>query len=184
MSHNIPPEPWHAFLTEVDSLVPGEVYFYCIGSFVIQQLYGLPRPTVDVDTLPITPRDQIAFLNERAGQGSDLHRRHKIYLDIVTVCDHPDSYEDRLTELFPGTYKNLRLFALEVHDLVLAKLRRNSTRDREDIRFLAKKVPLDIEVLKERYAKELRPYLASPASDDLTMKLWVAMIEEEQAKIK
>jgi hypothetical protein len=182
MPHNIPPEPWHSFLAEVDSLVPGEVYFYCLGGFVIQQLYDLPRPTLDVDTLPITPRDQTAFLLERAGQGSDLHRKHKIYLDIVTVCDHPDSFEDRLTEMFPGIYKNLRLFALEVYDLVLAKLRRNSTRDREDVRFLAKRVPLNVNTLKERYEKELRPYLVTQPHDDLTMELWIEMIKEEQAK--
>src|SRR5450432_4109789 len=102
MSHNIPPEPWHSFLMEVDALVPGEVYFYCLGGFVIQQRYGLPRPTQDIDTLPIAPRDQIAPLIEKAGKGSALHLKHKVYLDIVTVCDHPDSYEDRLAELFPG----------------------------------------------------------------------------------
>jgi hypothetical protein len=89
-----------------------------------------------------------------------------------------------LTALFPGAYKNLRLFALEVHDLALAKLGRNSPRDREDIRFLAKKAPLEINILKERYAKELRPYLANQAREDLTMNLWIEMIEENRAKSK
>lgn len=103
-------------------------------------------------------------------------------MDIVGVCDPPDSYEDRIAEIFTGAYKNLRLFVLEVHDLVLAKLGRNSPRDREDVMYLAKKVPLDIEILKERYVKELRPYLANQKHDDLTLNLWIEMIEEERAR--
>lgn len=182
MSHNIPPEPWHSFLTDVDALIPGEVYLYCLGGFVMQQLYGLPRPTVDIDTLPISPREQTALLVDKAGKGSELWLKHKVYLDIVGVCDYPESYDERLTELFPGAYKNLRLLALEVHDLALAKLGRNSPRDREDIRFLAKTVPLEIKILKERYAKELRPYLANQARQDLTLNLWIEMIEEDRAK--
>jgi uncharacterized nucleotidyltransferase DUF6036 len=121
---------------------------------------------------------------ERAGKGSELHRKHRVYLDIVTVCDPPDSYEDRLTEIFPGAYGHLRLFALEIHDLALAKLRRNSPRDREDVIYLAKKVPLNLEILKERYGKELRPYLANQKHDDLTLNLWIEMIEEERARGK
>ena len=182
MSHNIPPEPWHSFLIDVDVLVPAEVYLYCLGGFVMQQLYGLPRPTVDIDTLPISPRDQTALLMDKAGKGSELCLKHKVYLDIVGVCDYPESYDERLTAMFSGAYKNLRLFALEVHDLALAKLGRNSARDREDIRFLAKKAPLDIDILKERYAKELRPYLANQAREDFTMNLWIEMIEEDRAK--
>ncbi|HEY6184614.1 MAG TPA: DUF6036 family nucleotidyltransferase [Terriglobales bacterium] len=182
MSHNIPPEPWHSFLTDVDALVPGEVHLYCFGGFVMQQLYELPRPTSDVDTLPISPNDQIGFLLENAGRGSELHKKHKIHLDIVTVCTYPENYKDRLTELFPGVYQNLRIHALEVHDLALAKIERNSPRDREDIKFLAKKVPLDLRTLKDRYEKELRPYLANPPREDLTIKLWIEMIEEDKAK--
>ena len=48
--------------------------------------------------------------------------------------------------------------------------------------YLAKKVPLDIEILKERYVKELRPYLANQKHDDLTLNLWIEMIEEERAR--
>jgi len=179
---NQPPEPWHSFLIEVDTLVTGEVFLHCLGAFVIQQLYGLPRPTQDVDTLPVHPRDQIPVLIEKAGKGSDLHRKYRVYLDIVGICDHPDSYEDRLTELFPGTYKHIRVFALEIYDLVLAKLGRNAPRDREDVRFLATKVPLEVNTLRDRYIQELRPYLANEKRDDLTLDLWIAMIEEEQAR--
>jgi hypothetical protein len=49
-----------------------------------------------------------------------------------------EDFAARLTELFPGSFARLRLFGLDVHDLVLAKLARNSPVDLEDAKFLAK----------------------------------------------
>lgn len=91
----------------------------------------------------------------------------------MTVADVPEDYADRLTELFPGHFSRLRLLALDVHDLVLAKLVRNSPVDLEDAKFLAKTGRLDETVLKQRYEKELRPNLANERRHDLTLKLWV-----------
>ena len=63
--------------------------------------------------------------------------------------------------------------ALEVHDLVLAKLGRNSPRDRSDVEFLARKGALDRKLLENRFETELRPYLLNEARESLTMKLWL-----------
>jgi len=41
-------------------------------------------------------------------------------------------------------------------------------------------VPLDLNVLKERYQKELRPDLGNAEREDLTLKLWIEAIEEER----
>lgn len=60
---------------------------------------------------------------------------------------------------------------LEAHDLALSKLERNSARDREDVRFLARAVPLDLAVLESRYHSELRPYLATPERHDLWLEM-------------
>ena len=76
-------------------------------------------------------------------------------------------------------YKHLRLCALDPYDLALSKLERNIQRDRDDVKHLARSVPLDLNVLKERYAKELRWQLGSPEREDLTLKLWIEMIEED-----
>ena len=67
----------------------------------------------------------------------------------------------------------LRLLALEVHDLVVAKLVRNSPIDLEDAKFLAKTGKLDETVLRQRYEQELRPYLANESRHDLTLNLWL-----------
>lgn len=37
---------------------------------------------------------------------------------------------------------------------------------------------LDIDVLQQRYRDELRPKLGRPEREDLTLRLWIEMIEE------
>jgi hypothetical protein len=59
---------------------------------------------------------------------------------------------------------------------------RNIDRDREDVKFLACVVPFDLQVLEERYVKELRPSLGIPEREDLTLRLWIEMIEERNNK--
>lgn len=183
MPHSKVPEPWHSFLTELDDALSENVELHCIGGFVITLLYGLPRPTGDVDTLLIHPAGQQAQLLEKAGKGSELHAKHRIYLDFVTIVDAPYNYDERLTEMFPGVYRHLKLMALDPYDLALTKLSRNIERDRGDVKYLARKVPLDLRVLKERYEQELRSHITGDAKrHDLTLQLWIEMIEEERNK--
>jgi hypothetical protein len=112
-----------------------------------------------------------------------LDKKHKIYLDPVGVARMcRKNYEDRLTEIFPKVFKHLRLLALDPYDLVLSKLERNIQRDRDDVTHLARTVPLDLEVPKERYQKELRWQLDNPEREDLTLRLWIEAIQEEQSQ--
>ncbi len=151
-----------------------------MGGFVVTLLYGLPRATSDLDVLLIAPREQRAPLLELGIRGGALHRKHKIYLDYVAVAKVPEDYEDRLTEMFPGVYQHLRICALDPYDLALSKLERNIQRDRDDVKHLAHSIPLDLKILKERYEKELRWQLGNPEREDLTLRLWTEMIEEER----
>lgn len=88
----------------------------------------------------------------------------------------PENYEDRLILMFPTAFRRLLLLGLEAHDLALSKLERNSARDREDIKYLARAAPLDLSVLESRYRSELRPYLANMERHDLTLRLWLEML--------
>ncbi|PYY09979.1 MAG: hypothetical protein DMG69_08165 [Acidobacteria bacterium] len=115
-------------------------------------------------------------------QGGPLYKKYKIYLDHVSVTRVPENYEDRLTEIFPNTFKHLRLLALDPYDLALSKLERNIQRDRDDVKHLAKTVPFDLEVLKERYQKDLRWQLRNPEHEDLTLRLWIDAIAEERSQ--
>ena len=51
MSSKSIPEPWRAFLSEVDATANQEIELHCLGGFVIKILYGLKRPTADVDVI-------------------------------------------------------------------------------------------------------------------------------------
>lgn len=173
------PEPWNSFLAEIDGRVEGVVELHCLGGFVVTMLYGLGRPTADVDVITIAPRDAIEHLLQLAGKGSELQRKYGIYLDFVTIAAVPDDYDQRLVEILPGTFERLRLFALDPYDIALSKLERNIQRDRDDVKYLARTVPFDLNMLRERYERELRPYLGNPEREDLTLRLWLEALEEE-----
>lgn len=139
-------------------------------------LHDLPRPTADVDCLAVVPSGETARIEQLAGEGSVLHTKYGVYLQHVGVVTVPDDYVQRLAPLFPAAFRKLQLMCLEAHDLALSKLERNSARDREDIRFLARTAPLDLALLECRYRLELRPYLAHQDRHDLTLRLWLEML--------
>jgi hypothetical protein len=61
-------------------------------------------------------------------------------------------------------------------DVALSKLERNADRDREDVVRLARAGLIEPHTLKQRYARELRPYLLSKHSwHDKTLELWIEM---------
>lgn len=112
------------------------------------------------------------------GKGSALAKKHRVYIDIVTVADVPERYEERLIDVYAGEFRNLNVRVFERHDLALAKLGRNQDYDREDVRRLAQGPGLDVALLEQRYRDELRWQLGNPEREDLTLKLWIDMISE------
>jgi hypothetical protein len=78
-------DPGAAFLNDLDSQLTQATEIHCFGGFVVSELYGFDRPTADVDILETTNGTDPATLARLAGQGSELHRRHKIYLDVVAI---------------------------------------------------------------------------------------------------
>lgn len=175
------PEPWKSFLRELDAFATEPVDFHCIGGFVITRKFGFARDTADIDILSVTRNEQTYALIESGSKGSELHKKHKVYLDHVTAIQYyPDDYERRLTEMFPGQLKRIRLLAPDAYDLALMKLDRNIERDREDVKFLAREGFLRQAELKHRYEREMRPYVARPEDRlDRNLDLWLEMIREQ-----
>jgi hypothetical protein len=167
------PEPWFGFLRDVDQTLDRPVSVHCLGGFVLAVLWQLPRPTGDVDFIEVAPPDAATELLEIAGEGAELAGKHKLYFHQVTIAEFPEDYVSRLVEFTPAEFERLRLFALEIHDLVLAKLGRNSPRDRSDVRFLVKKGSLDRQLLQERFESELGPYVLNESRERLTLELWL-----------
>jgi hypothetical protein len=176
------PEPWRGFLRELDGALPHAVSLHCLGGFVLSVCYGMPRATADIDVLAVVPGTDAAMLVRSAGRGSVLHAKHRVCLDVVTVANYPDSYEDRVVDAFPDVFRRLRLMVLDPYDLALSKLERNAPHDREDVFYLARVVPLDLDVLGERYRLEMRPYLGAPAREDLSLQLWIDAITERRRR--
>ncbi len=144
-------EPWRSFLQELDEELNVPTELHCFGGFVVAECYGLTRATADIDILE-SRGTNLADIARLAGRGSRLHKRHKVFVDVVTVADVPDGYEERLTPVFGDSFKNLRLLVFERHDLVLAKLTRNSDRDRTDVEAIAAGPGLDVDALRRAAA--------------------------------
>jgi hypothetical protein len=166
-------EPWLSFLRDVDQALRQGVEVHCLGGFVLSVLWGLPRPTGDVDFIEVRPSKAGKELVQIAGEGSALAGKHHLRFHRVTIAEYPEDYEKRLVDITPKRLHRLRLKAFEVHDIVLAKLSRNSPRDRADVEFLAKKGVLDRRLLMKRFEAELRPYLLNESREALTLQLWL-----------
>ncbi len=153
-----------------------------MGGFVVTQRYGLARLTADIDIFELAPRRQLTPLLELGKKGGALYRKYGIYLDHVGVAKVPEDYESRLTLLYEGIFQNLRLCALDAYDLALSKLERNLDRDRQDVLFLARTIPFDLAVLRERYERELRWQMGVVEREDSTLRLWIEMMEAERKR--
>ncbi|MGQ0542397.1 MAG: DUF6036 family nucleotidyltransferase [Blastocatellia bacterium] len=171
-----PPEPWLGFLKEIDEFLKEEQQFHCLGGFVVTQQYGSVRSTSDVDFLTLVQRNDA--LSEFAGFGSPLYQKYKVYLDPVGVAIIPDSYAERLTPMYPDCFARIRLWAMDPYDIILSKIERNSSRDREDVEYLARTLQLDLALLKDRYEREVRYQVKNERREDQTLNLWISMIEE------
>ncbi len=166
-------EPWLSFLRDVDRALGQSVEVHCLGGFVLSVLWDLSRPTGDVDFIEVRPGKANEELMQIGGEGSKLAEKHHLRFHRVTIAAYPEDYEKRLIDVTPKGLHRLRLKAMEVHDVVLAKLSRNSPRDRADVEFLAKKKALDRRLLMQRFEVELRPYLLNESRETLTLQLWL-----------
>jgi len=157
------PEIWLNFLRDVDTGLSRPVVVHCIGGFVLVAMWNHSRPTADVDFIEISPSEASQELLNLAGSESELAKKHRFYFQRVSIAPCPLEYESRLTDITPQSLKRLHLLALEIHDLVLAKIDRFSPRDREDIGFLARQGALDLSLLRRRFEQEMTSQVLNEA---------------------
>ena len=70
MSTRLPDEPWAGFLEALDSSLTEETTVHCLGGFAIHALYGLARPTRDIDAGAVAPSHQLPLLVRIGGKDS------------------------------------------------------------------------------------------------------------------
>jgi hypothetical protein len=155
----------------VDASLEHPVAVHCIGGFVLATLYGLPRPTADIDYIAIDSAAGQTRLMEIAGLGSKLSRKHKLYFQQVGIAEVPENYEDRLVKLDLGL-ERLKILVLEEYDLVLSKLGRCSPKDAFDVKFISSKINQNFEELCRRWEIEMKPWVANADRQKTTLQLW------------
>jgi hypothetical protein len=140
-----------------------------IGSAALLLQAGSLRGTKDSDileTADITPVIGDALL-ALAGKGSDLSKKYRLYIDIVKsaipflplqpVFNPVPALED---------LKHFQVTALDVTDVAVSKLKRFSSNDISDIRFLAEKGLVKHVRLVQRFLSAIDAYSTDARAED------------------
>ncbi len=108
------------------------------GGAAILLAYDGTVATVDIDLIG----EKVGLLLHLSGlapKGSALHRLTHLYCDVVPPGLFPSEFgwRSRAIAIDLPELSHLRIRVLEIHDLILSKLKRFSPKDREDIRHLS-----------------------------------------------
>jgi hypothetical protein len=132
--------PLEAFFRDIDKGLrlssPTPLRLNVIGSSALLLQTDYNRGTKDADVLQVpdlTPSIAKALLR-LAGKDTDIHVRHRLYFDVVSsglpFMPHPPQWH---AVSFSAPFLNFEIYALDVVDVVVSKLKRFSSNDREDI---------------------------------------------------
>jgi hypothetical protein len=142
------------FLKNIDDQVPNtrKTLLYVGGGAAMLLAYEGPLATEDVDVIGVKEL-LLKELYQRAGKGSEIHRETGYYLDIVPPGKFPQEWGWKGRALSVGLpdVAHIELKVLELHDLILSKLKRFAGKDQEDIKWLCDRTEFSIETLRARY---------------------------------
>ena len=131
---------------------------YLSGGAAVVLCYGGAEKTKDVDA--VGPKDAaLEALEAFAGRNSEVHRKTGLYFECVpplyaAAGGIPGALAERAAAVELGIeLKAIELRALEIHDLIVSKIRRLGAKDREDIRLLTQHPDFDADTLIDRYAQ-------------------------------
>ena len=151
------------FLKAIDEALAGQTTegdrldLYLIGKAALILFYDVGRDsaTRDVDVVQLSqdrePLLQLAL--ELFGARSQAVATRGLYLEAVpsALPPMPGAFRARSQPFAEESYRVLMVHQLEVHDLVVSKLRRFAAKDRQDIRELCDKGLLRPEELKSAF---------------------------------
>lgn len=147
------------------------IRLHILGSTALFLQTDYRRGTKDSDVLeaedlpPRVAQELIAL----AGQKTDLHRQHRIYLDIVGRA-LPFFPEEPVWKPTPGLGAGLVHFsvhALDVVDVVVTKLWRNHANDRGDVEAMVARGLVAHDRLVERFRSAVSRFWLDARADDL-----------------
>jgi hypothetical protein len=120
------------------------------------------------------PDPWLSFLrdvNRRLGQSVRVHCLGGFVLSVLWALPRPTGDVDFI-EIEPSAAGD-ELLRIAGQGSDLAKLARNSPRDREDVAFLTRKGALNPILLEGRFDTELRPHVLNEARHAATLNLWL-----------
>lgn len=133
----------HELLDRLDhALVPfakdGEhLDLFLLGRAALVLYYHFPFSTRDVDIVWMRESELERKALELLGEGSALAKTLGLYLDPVpqALPPLPMGFRNRCT-LIDGSWRVLKVWMLEIHDLAATKLKSFRPQDREDLQML------------------------------------------------
>jgi hypothetical protein len=161
-----------AFFADIDHswLWPGsaKVPLRVIGSAALMLRGGYSRPTKDSDvfeTIELTAelRHNLTAL---AGKGTELHRRHGMYLDVVRNGIPFLPHRPRWTAL-AISLQHFELHALDVVDVSVSKLVRFHGNDRADVKAMIDRGLVPHDEFVSRFRSAVDSFAHDARADDL-----------------
>ena len=159
------------FLRDLDLLWPPapRIPLRIIGSTALFLQTDYERGTKDSDVLET--RDIDAGAKERllalGGQGTRLHDRHRIYLDVVDnalpLLPHVPLYHP--VPALAGL-AHFEVLVLDVVDVCVSKVKRFSAHDRDDILAMVERGLVDPASLARRFADAIEDYTGPAEEED------------------
>lgn len=140
----------HEYLEEIDGTLERPIELTIIGGAALILEYHHIRVTYDIDVLN-TP--DARMLSSFIDQHRTLHDKYNIPIHVIDSSFFPvtDDFLENRIEYAKGTFKHLRIFILDLYDLVLSKLDRCSSKDRDDIQWLKENFVIDVDRLIKAY---------------------------------
>ncbi len=163
------------FFAELDAQWPwsvdAPVELRIIGSAALMLQASYDRGTKDGDVLET--RELVPTIKQRlldlAGPGTEIHRRRGIYVDVVAggipfLPQRPRWHP--LNEL-NHSLAHFRLYALDVVDVVVSKLKRLSANDASDIEAMVERGLVQHDDLAARFREAVDYFACDARAEDL-----------------
>jgi Nucleotidyltransferase of unknown function (DUF6036) len=161
------------FLRRIDEhLVPlaldGErLDLYHIGRTALVMHHGFMLATRDFDIIEMRNSRLEPELIQEFGKNSPAAGEFNLYIDPVPpgLPPVPGGFQKRCKEV-SGTWKVLRLWKLEVHDLAATKLKSFRIKDRQDLQMLCDQGLINANKLRDRLKAAYPLYVPGKDDDD------------------
>jgi hypothetical protein len=142
-----------------------------LGSTALLLQTTYERGTKDSDileTAETTPALQAALI-ALAGKGTELGKRHRMYLEFLGPAFPflPEEPQWHPVGRFTSAFEHFRLEALDVVDVVVAKLVRFHKTDRDDIAAMADRELIDPDRLLERFRSAVTRWSFDARAEEL-----------------